>query len=151
MIYAGIGSRETPAPILLEMGNIAMRLALAGHTLRSGAAIGADKAFEDGCDMVKGSKVIRLATLQPSAIAHASRFHPKWSACSETTQALHARNSLVMLGDSFDSPVDFVVCWTEGGEIKGGTGQALRIAEFHSIPVFNLALPGHADKLWEWL
>ena len=151
MKYAGIGARVTPQPVLLEMGNIAMRLALAGYTLRSGAAAGADTAFERGCDLMRGSKVIRCPTLYGAALAHASRFHPNWSACSEAAQALHARNSLVIMGDKFDDPVSFVVCWTESAAIIGGTGQALRIAEFHSIPVFNLAANGAANRLWEFV
>ena len=32
----------------------------------------------------------------------------------------------------------FVLCWTPYGAAAGGTGQALRIAEHHHIPVFNL-------------
>lgn len=149
--YAGIGSRETPEPVLVEMGNIAMQLALREYVLHSGQAKGADQAFERGCDMVKGRKIIRCATMQESAIRHASRYHPKWSACDQHTQALHARNSLVMLGDWLDTPVNFVVCWTPDGAVVGGTGQALRIAAAHEVPVFNLALDGAVARLWEWL
>ena len=57
-----------------------------------------------------------------------------------------------MLGDDLDQPVSFVVCWTPGGEVTGGTGQALRIAADpqYNIPVFNLALH-RPEALWEWL
>lgn len=149
--YAGIGARATPEPVLVEMGNIAMQLALRGYVLQSGAAKGADTAFERGCDLVAGRKIIRVATMHEPAIAHASRFHPNWSACDRYAQALHARNSQIMLGDWLDTPVNFVVCWTLGGAVTGGTGQALRIAEFHNVPVFNLALDDAVSRLWEWL
>ena len=47
-IYAGIGSRKTPIKILKEMTKIANFLNKKGYILRSGGAIGADKAFENG-------------------------------------------------------------------------------------------------------
>lgn len=46
--YTGVGSRETPANILTLMEEVGFKLASQGWTLRSGGAIGADKAFEDG-------------------------------------------------------------------------------------------------------
>lgn len=46
--YAGVGSRETPEDVLRAMASIAYRLFLGGYTLRSGAAPGADIAFERG-------------------------------------------------------------------------------------------------------
>jgi len=84
---------------------------------------------------------------------HAANYHPGWDQCDETARALHARNSAVMLGDtpvSAPVPVNAVVCWTESGVIKGGTGQALRIAAAYSIPVFNLAVVT-VDQFWQWI
>ena len=46
--YTGVGSRETPIEIQKVMVNVAEKLASAGWTLRSGAAVGADQAFELG-------------------------------------------------------------------------------------------------------
>ena len=46
MRWAGIGSRETPLPLLTKMTEIAELLSEAGYTLHSGGAIGADMAFE---------------------------------------------------------------------------------------------------------
>lgn len=48
IIYAGIGSRETPGIILDRMITIAARLSKKGYLLRSGGAVGADKAFAMG-------------------------------------------------------------------------------------------------------
>lgn len=149
--YAGIGARATPEPILLEMQSIAMRLALAGWVLRSGLAAGADTAFDKGRSVVGGRAVLRTRTDWQPAIDHAAQFHPAWDRCSDIAKALHARNSLVMLGDWLDKPVSFVVCWTPDGAVTGGTGQALRIATAYGIPVFNLAADGAAARLWEWL
>jgi predicted Rossmann fold nucleotide-binding protein DprA/Smf involved in DNA uptake len=45
MIYAGIGSRETPKEVLKSMTNYAKELSATGWVLRSGGADGADTAF----------------------------------------------------------------------------------------------------------
>lgn len=50
LAYAGIGSRETPEHILTIMHHIGAYLCSEGWTLRSGAAQGADSAFEKGAD-----------------------------------------------------------------------------------------------------
>ena len=159
--YAGIGSRETPLAIVREMENIAMRLALAGWTLRSGAGKrpvkpapdtdSADLAFERGCDAVRGAKVIRCATLYQPWLDHAAQYHPAWDKCSEWAQGAHARNSAILLGDYLNDPARFVVCWTKGGAVTGGTGQGLRIADAYKIPVFNLFWPEHLTALWSWI
>jgi len=48
LIYTGIGSRDTPPEVQAQMTAIAARLQRVGFTLRSGAANGADSAFERG-------------------------------------------------------------------------------------------------------
>lgn len=150
-VYAGIGSRETPQPILDKMTLIGTMLGARGFALRSGGAKGADTVFETGCDLVNGRKVIRVGTGWQPALDHAARYHPNWQACDEQARMLHARNSLVMVGDWFDQPVEFVVCWTPNAAVTGGTGQALRIASALNIPVFNLAVDGAEFAMWEFL
>ncbi len=46
MVYAGIGSRETPIDIMQKMNEISKWLEAKGYLLNSGNANGADKAFE---------------------------------------------------------------------------------------------------------
>ena len=46
--YTAVGSRETPAAVGKLMREIASGLERRGYVLRSGAALGADSAFEDG-------------------------------------------------------------------------------------------------------
>ena len=48
-IYTGIGSRKLPNDIEGLMFDIGEAMAKRGYTLRSGAADGADNAFEEGC------------------------------------------------------------------------------------------------------
>jgi hypothetical protein len=148
--YAGIGSRETPGPVLIRMQNIAYRLAEDDYILRTGGANGADTAFEIGCRNAGGDIELYLphksfngrkeGYYPPSAKAFemAEMFHPKWNGLSPTAKLLIARNGHQVLGLNMDDPVDFVVCWTEDGLASGGTGQALRIAAAMMIPVYNL-------------
>ena len=56
-------------------------------------------------------------------------------------KALHSRNAMQVLGFDLDDPVDFVLCWTPGGNKLGGTATAIRIAEDHNVPVYNLGNP----------
>ena len=145
--YAGIGSRETPSTILALMTRIAHRLRLRGYILRSGGADGADSAFEAGAGTAKeiylpwrgfNGNRSPLHSPSPAAMQMAAQFHPAWERCSPGARKLHARNCYQMLGTDLRTPVDFVVCWTPGATGSGGTGQALRIARAHDIPVFDL-------------
>ncbi len=152
-IYAGIGSRKTPTDTLILMENFAIRLAERGYTLRSGGAKGADKTFERGCDIavkescichpegggtVISKEIFYADDATAEAMTHASYHHPAWLKCSEYARKLHGRNSMIVLGKDLDAPVDFIVCWTPGGKLEGGTAQALRIAADQNIKIYNL-------------
>jgi len=140
IIYAGIGSRKSPTHILTMMTNLSKKFSSLNYLLRSGGALGADKAFESGAQ----NKEIFLANdATSSSMLMASKFHPAWDKCSSYAQKLHGRNMMIVLGKSLDKPVDFIVCWTPNAAIIGGTGQALRAAAHHKIPVCNLANPKH--------
>lgn len=156
--YAGIGSRETPEPVLTLMSRIAYDLAQRNWCLRSGAAQGADKAFEHGCNAAGGQKEIyipwtgfdgrnqreivldRLPNVQ-QAYNLAERMHPAWNRCSQGARKLHTRNIYQVLGRDLESPVKVVICWTKGGLGEGGTGQALRLAETLGIEIHDLGKP----------
>ena len=59
-IYAGIGARALPESVADFFIHLGRELANDGWTLRSGAADGADAAFEKGCDISGGVKEIYL-------------------------------------------------------------------------------------------
>lgn len=119
--------------------------------LQSGAADGADKAFERGCDAACGRKRIRLPwrgfngygsglfDLPEEAFRIAEAFHPAWKNLTPAAKKLMARSSFQILPD-LQTPVDFVLCYTEGGSGNGGTGQALRIARHYTVPIFDFGL-----------
>ena len=151
--YAGIGARATPPEMLSLMTRAAFALTKRGYVLRSGHAIGADSAFERGAG--RDAQIFLPAAgwrgsasaLHPDALgvelwsrarAIAAAHHPAFAGLSAFVQALHTRNVFQVLGPALDSPAEFVLCWTADGEASGGTGQALRIAASHGVPVFNL-------------
>lgn len=143
-VYAGIGSRETPANVLGYMRSCAAQLERLGYTLRSGGASGADTAFANGC---KSKTIYRADDATPAAIKTVARFHPAPHLLTPFVTRLHARNAMIVLGHDLESPVDFILCWTPDGRITGGTGQALRIANTFGIPVVNMAVRGWQDRL----
>ena len=165
--YAGIGSRRTPEPVLQLLTALASQLAQHGHVLRSGHAPGADQAFEHGAgaraevylpwpsfeSSVRSAADYVQSQPSPEAVQMAAAHHPAWERLGRGARSLHARNCHQILGRDLQDPVSFVVCWTPDGATTnpgpstGGTGQALRIAAAHAIPVFNLARPEHLERV----
>lgn len=143
--YAGIGSRATPHDACMLMTRTAVALEARGWLLRSGGAEGADRAFAHG---TTHKEIFRANDATAEAFDHAAKYHPAWERCSAFAQALHARNSMILLGRNLDDPVDMVVCWTLG---EGGTMQGVRIAEAYKIPVFNLVKPDALERLREFV
>ena len=167
MHYAGIGSRETPPEIIKVMEDIATLMAVDGHILHTGAALGADQAFGNGANRVMGPMVIALpwATYERfwvdalfratkivynqdrhhSATDSVRRFHPAAEKLKRGAFSLHARNFLII------ENCTLIICWTMSGTVSGGTGQAIRIAETLNIPVHNLGCPetlnAYAERL----
>ena len=160
--YAGVGSRSTPAKVLQWMESIGRAMAEAGMVLRSGAADGADSAFERGCDSVGGDKRIYLpragfrgrradgakvlAGGGAWAQALGRKHHPAWDRLGGDVKRLMARTTHQVLGDEgARAPSMVVIGWTPGGNGGGGTGQAYRIARAYGVPVVDLARGGRFD------
>lgn len=157
--YAGIGSRRTPREICEVMCDLGESLGSVGYVLRSGAAIGADSAFENGCDIAYGEKEIYLPKpvwrgrtadergvyfmkgnrKEAAELAAASwKDGPGSFMClPEWLKSYHIRNTYQVLGMDLDDPVDFVLYWTPIPE-TGGTTQALRMARARNIPCLRV-------------
>src|SRR5690606_24053369 len=125
--------------VLFRLTHIAEYFTSRGFSLRSGGARGADSGFEQGAGAHKD--ILRARDATPEMMAHAEQYHPRWDRCTPKGRQLHGRNSGIILGRDLKSPVDFVICWTEGGELVGGTAQGIRVAKAYDIPVFNLGAP----------
>jgi hypothetical protein len=149
--YAGIGSRETPEEILALMTRVGKGLMRKGYVLRSGGAEGADKAFEVGIPSQLKEIYFANQILPCWALVFTDYFHPAPAKLSSYARRLMNRNALQILGKNGDTPVDFVVCWTKDGKASGGTGHAIRIAEYFGIPVFNLRNEGAKEALMEFV
>lgn len=168
--FTGVGSQKTPGTMQATMRSIGRSLVANGYMLRSGHADGADKAFEASVGLTQkeiylpwvgfnGARIgsmghIVLSDLPEPIQAHAyqiaEEYHPNWGACSDGAKKLLTRDVLEVLGSTLDNPSQFVVCWTPNGSGSGGTGQAIRIANGYSIPVFDLGSTTGFDKLIEY-
>lgn len=178
--YTGVGSRKTPPDVLALMTKIARYLRDKGWTLRSGAAGGADSAFEEGArdaaeiylpwpgfngrgylDHEDDPEQVPDLFLNPTrlALAEAPKYHPAWGSLTQGARKLHARNLHQVLGRELNSPSAFLLCWTpdgaERGEetsiITGGTGTAIRVASAHDVLVFNLKKGDSLPRLRDFL
>lgn len=161
IVYAGIGARKTPQAVLKVMTSYAQQLREAGAWLRTGGAIGADQAFQLGaCDQSilylpwpsyeekqrhPDSKPV--CNIPSEAFTMASEYHPAWDRCRQGVRKMHARNMQIILGKNLDTPVNFVICWTPGGGLVGGTAMGIRCAQDHEIDVYNLADFSHLPKI----
>lgn len=152
----------------------ASRLALGGWTMRTGLSPGADQAFYQGAlaghgpvelylpcpdfqasarSPQEGPEVLVLSEPTAGAYSLAARFHPNWSALSPRARRLRARDAHQVLGRDLAAPAALVICWTPEGSLDGsdpragGTGQALRIAHRHGVPVLNLSRSEHLTAL----
>ena len=171
-IYTGIGARDTPKEILDVMYDIGVDLGDWGYVLRSGAAEGADAAFEEGCDFVRGQKEIYLpwpgfnnsdsprVGTGPNTEKIAEKIYgARWNSISSAVQKLMARDIPQVSGLNLDLPSDFVVCWTPDGcrtksdrtKQTGGTGQAIAYADTLSVPVFNLYNKDEHTRLMKFI
>ena len=172
LYYAGIGSRKAPPQVCKRLRQWGMALAEVDIVLRSGAAAGADTAFELGCDVKNGPKEIYLPwkkyqnnpspywyiPLEAYEIA-ADVYGSRWSFVSKETRMFMARDVLQILGITLDTPSNFVVVWTPDGvstrkdrtKRTGGSGQAIALASELEIPVFNLKNPNADAEAKEFI
>ena len=151
--WTGIGSRSTPGSVCDLMTETATRLEDEGYILRSGGADGADYAFELGVKEYNNKEIylpwIRFNDNPSSLVVDmngpapyfASQIHPAWDNLTRGPKALHARNVHQVLGKYLIEPSKFLICWTEGGKVVGGTATAINLAKCFRIPVFNLGSP----------
>lgn len=160
--YAGIGSRSTPEHIMTLMTKIAEILERKKYILRSGGAVGADTAFENGVTRYKEIFYRHSYSIngeenvyyKKSDLSFADKilkeYHPSYKKGGNgikntTAKELLSRNTFQIFGvGEVTENSKFVICYTpDGAETvttydTGGTGQALRIASDYNIPVYNL-------------
>jgi hypothetical protein len=130
------------------------------YILRSGHAEGADQAFEAGADLAEvwlpwksfnshiknPAHIYRVITSSDKEAYNSLKFHPSGNKLKESICALMARNYRQIIGQDVPNS-EFVICWTSDGKDSGGTGQAIRIATAHNIPVYNLFYKESYEKI----
>lgn len=170
--YTGIGSRKTPTEILAEMRFLGRTLQRLGYVLRSGAAEGADDAFESGATEAGGTPEIYLPWRRfaghrtgtdcsslanvDQARAIASTLHPTWDRLTPQARAFMVRNVYQVLGLDLASPSQFVLVWAPNPRldraglltnVDGGSGLAVRLAYREGIAAFHLGIARHRSQL----
>lgn len=139
------------------MRQLAAKMEAEDWLLRSGGARGADAAFEAGVSDPRHRAIYlpgrsfngRIAgpggyvdsTRMPgwaAALETVNQYHPAPERLSSFARNLMARNAMQVLGPGLDRPADLIVAYTPGGDMVGGTAQALRMASDYGIPVRNL-------------
>ena len=157
-VYAGVGAQKTPVEVQGVMRDLAERLSDDGWLLRSGGAVGADQAFACGArgrariyfadergaqaSQDPGERIVHI----PDTHYRIMRaFHPAPERLSPFAERLQARNTSQVFGGDLMAPADIVICWTEGGRGRGGTGQAIRLAGCVGIPVMDLGRPEYQE------
>jgi len=163
--YTGIGSRKTPKNIQRVFTELAHYLEELGYTLRSGAANGADSAFEAGVISDDNKQIFlpwrgfngstsQLYQVDDIALNYAGEIHPDWMRCSDAAKKLHARNVYQVMGKDYKTFSEFVICWTPNGNPVGGTATAINLAKTYKIPVLNLGNPKYVnyyDDAIQWI
>lgn len=162
--YAGIGSRKTPQRVGEIIRELAIELDRQGYTLRSGGADGADTFFEESSTRMEIFLPWKGFNKRPTSwgpidgavyFQGPSRDAIELARCSiegyekrtMNPKMLLARNMHQILGEDLKAPVDFVICWTPGGKVMGGTGHAIKLARLRDIPVYNLARPSDVASI----
>ena len=134
LVYAGIGSRETPPEVLDIMTRLAAAMESLGYGLRSGGAKGADAAFELGVsdprnrtiylpgDYFNGRRAgsggyVNSQRLPgwPQALQTVNEYHGAPYLLKDYARNLMARNAMQVLGPNLDAPAARVVAWAPGG------------------------------------
>ena len=163
MIITGIGSRQTPESVCKLFEEMGKEVLERGWWIRSGHSEGADYAFEIGAQQHcivylpwsgfnKEKPVLGTSTTYPlrdEVLKIVYKHEPYAKDLSDGVKLIKSRNVYQVLGVDLQSPSDVVVCWTEEGEVVGGTGLAIKIATANKIPVVNVGDPKTSRNLDE--
>lgn len=173
--YTGIGSREAQdyPEVMNRCQEFAKFCRASGLVLRSGGAEGCDQAFQMGADELaeiwlpwdgfcgwhtKDNEKFHLLSQTQTLMATelTLQFHPKCRPMTHSNRqwwALMNRNAAQILGPNLSYATarersKFVACWTPTGQDTGGTAQAIRIARWLDIPVFNFFHKDQEEKAY---
>jgi hypothetical protein len=162
--YAGLGDIQTPEYIIEIIRTTAILLVHDGYTCITGGCQGAEQTFANGTLVAGGSVTIHLpwqsfesawvnklpkeratiVVLQENdfdAYNSVRNFHPAYEKLTPSVRAINARYFNIL------NDVSFLICWTKEGQLIGSTGQAMRLATYLHIPLYNLGIQETLDKM----
>jgi hypothetical protein len=156
-VYTGIGSRDITREERESITEIATKLNNSGWLLYSGNAQGADITFQLASQgnyiawlpfpgfnykLFKPEYKKQVCELTEEAVNSVSRYHPAPDKLKSGHQLMMARNYHQVMGcpiKNLEASKLVVCCATpQGKSVRGGTGQAVRIAIDKGIPVINV-------------
>ena len=167
-LFSGIGSRKTPLEICKIMTRIGEKLQEKGYILRSGAAIGADKAFEKNVKP-KNKCIYTVKNFDYSQENYDFCYNELISVWDKSLNFDDYENykKILLLRDinqvlgSKNTVLEkskFLITWTphEKYELSppnsvGGSRIAIRCALKHGIKVHNLVNPATLNLVKTWL
>ena len=155
--YAGIGSRtisKDEHEVILKISSFLNK----EYVVYSGNADGSDISFQDGscnnCVLflpwnnfnndkynINNSLDSFVVGDTKEAIESLEKYHPNHLYLKRGAKLLLARNYHQIFGYENYKKVSFVICCADEdkkGNVKGGTGQAVRVAKDNDIRVFNI-------------
>lgn len=155
--FAGIGSRQITKEEEKRIAEISAVLSSLGYVCYSGGAEGSDYIFEQSCKetivfipwnnyknpfktYIESSNII-VAGNTIEGNESVFKFHPAPNRLSQGGKKLMCRNYHQIHGMNSLPKVELVVCCAHPDKnfgVKGGTGQAIRVALSENIPIFNI-------------
>ncbi|TDX52340.1 PolC-type DNA polymerase III [Orenia marismortui] len=156
--YVGIGENNPPQEITELMSKIAQKLEEEGYILRSNSSGIISKSFETGVNNSKNKELYLPSQSFEYTLDFIDKFNLK-DIDVEKNKDLLARIPYQILGIDLCTPCDFLICWTNDGCIShqennlktGITAQAISIANYYGIPVFNLEKEEHKKRLIKFI
>lgn len=162
--YAGLGDNQTPENILEVIRITAILLAHDAHLCITGGCQGAEQAFANGALIAGGrvriflpwqsfeslwiaklptdrTEIITLQEDDKAAFDSVKTFHPAYDKLTPSVKAINARYFNILAN------AQMLICWTKEGKLIGSTGQAIRIATYMHLPIFNLGIQETLDKM----
>lgn len=165
--YYMTGNKDTPDGIIDTMKRLAKELESFNYTLRLGGLVGPDTLLSEAAKKTElylpwkdfDNKVSKNYFNTPQSLEVAKRFHPSFDTLKPVIHAFLAMNARIVLGSKLDSPVRFVICWSEDGaetgkektSRTGNVGHVIAIASNMLIPVFNLGKPDAEQRFKSYL
>lgn len=160
-IFTGIGSRLIDSKHINLLYKIACLLEQDDWKCRTGNASGSDSVFRDAyATNSYNLSIYTPAQVQIDLCGNASKakeimykYHPNPDAvrCNKFSECLLARDVYQVLGPNLREPSKIIICYTQNGELKGGTTMAIRIANAYGIPVLNIGNPKHYNAVLDYI